>query len=441
MDIRNERAVLGAILLEPGKTMNIVKRYGLRPEWFMDTVCRSLWQVIDRLATEGKPIDPVIAWERMGREFPVEAQSATMQGFKVDDCIDACATSAHMLYYISVLRDQYRRTCGMEILTQGIADIRASEDLDETMSKIRFDLSKIQQVKPQSKSNDEVVSELKEQFKTAKQFGFSGVPSRWFPVQTLIGGYPHGKITIVAGRPKQGKTTYTINESLFLAKEGFPVGIISLEMNAGEILGNMAGDHANINMEHLRGGMSTEEEFERFSQAAGVISELPIYIVDHPQTISSLCVCARDLVENKKCRLIVIDYIQLIKSEGKQRNRQEEVAGWSNALTNLAKELNETSFIIVSQLSRQMFNEQKEGKKEPELHHLRDSGSLEQDAYMVLFVYQNPDAGEENIQDDAPTIIKVGARRGGKTGSVNLIFQKSRQRFETIQQHAKDQRT
>jgi replicative DNA helicase len=229
---------------------------------------------------------------------------------------------------------------------------------------------------------------------------------------------------MIAGRPGKGKTTMALNEVLHNGLNGIPGLVISIEMSKDEIIAKLISDLAGLNLKDFELGRATYADIQRFKLAGNVIEKLPIYIVDGNFTIEQICSTVREHVEKHGIKYVVIDYVQIISpSPGKKfQNRNAEVSYMSQQLIALGNDT-KAHLIVVSQLSRSYKTDEP-----PELHHLRDSGALEQDAYMVIFVYEDPDA-EGDFPDYTPSIMKVAKNRGGEVGEVRMRFNKKHSRF------------
>ena len=233
---------------------------------------------------------------------------------------------------------------------------------------------------------------------------------------------------MVAARPGEGKSTFANGLAAFTAKNKQAVGVWSMEMTELEWRENMVGANLSLEVKRFKEGNVSEDEMARFRQGLEDTKGLPLYIDDHTYTIDQLVASIRREVLDKCLHLVVIDYLGHIKTSAKAKEkRNEEVSGWSNSLTNLAKDFPDTAFVVLHQLNR---GSVMDGNKRPELHHLRDSGALEQDAYAVLFIYQDPDV-EGNSMGDAQTCIEIAKNRGGPKATATVFFQKSLQRFRT----------
>jgi len=265
-----------------------------------------------------------------------------------------------------------------------------------------------------------------------------GVRTGFRELDSMIGGLTNGSLNIIAARPSMGKTSFalTIAQNVALRGEGAGVAIFSLEMPAVQLVTRMLCSEARIDMNRLRQGQLTDRDFSRLVDVAGRISEAAILIDDTSDlTLMELRARARRLHAQHKLSLIVIDYLQLMSGPGGGKNggenRQQEIAQISRGLKGLARELN-VPVIALSQLSRAV---ESRPNKRPMLSDLRESGSIEQDADLVMFIYRdeyyNPHSDKAGIAE-----IIVGKQRNGPTGVVELQFHAQHVRFNDL---AKDE--
>jgi len=246
----------------------------------------------------------------------------------------------------------------------------------------------------------------------------------------MTSGRQPGDMIIVAGRPSSGKTSFALSIAENVAEKGYVVGIASLEMSKEQLVQRMLCSTARINLHRFRGGFLSREEWGRLAEALGRLAAYKIFIDDTPaMTALELRAKARRLKHERGLDLLIVDYLQLMATRGRFENRQQEVSAISRELKQIAKDLN-VPLIAVSQLSRAP---EARTSHKPQLSDLRDSGSLEQDADVVLFVYReemyNPTEENEGIAE-----IIIGKQRNGPTGSIQVAFVKEFTRFENLWQ-------
>ena len=247
----------------------------------------------------------------------------------------------------------------------------------------------------------------------------------------MTSGFQPSELIIVAARPSMGKTAFCLNVATQAAVDGFGVAVFSLEMSKEALVQRMLCAEARVDSQAVRRGTLRDPDFTRLARAAGILQSCPVWIDDSPAlTLLEMRSKARRLKVENDVRLIVVDYLQLMRSPEYSENRVQEISDISRSLKGLAREL-EIPVIALSQLSRA--SEQRGGERRPILSDLRDSGAIEQDADVVIFIhrpemYQKEDSEGNSLQGVAEVI--VGKHRNGPTGTVNLYFHKQFTRFD-----------
>ncbi|MBF0165968.1 MAG: replicative DNA helicase, partial [Magnetococcales bacterium] len=253
-------------------------------------------------------------------------------------------------------------------------------------------------------------------------------PTGFTDLDRLLSGLQKSDLLILAGRPAMGKTTLVMNMAANAAMDhNAPVAVFSLEMSKEQLATRLLASTARVDAQGLRTGRVRDEDYNKLVHAAQSLSQAPIYIDDSPAlSILSLRAKARRLKREKGIQLLVVDYLQLMQADGDQENRVQEISQISRGLKGIAKEL-DIPVLALSQLSRKV--EERPNKK-PILSDLRESGSIEQDADIVLFVHR-----EEVYKENDPSLaglaeVIVAKQRNGPTGTIRLSFQKQYTRFE-----------
>lgn len=254
-----------------------------------------------------------------------------------------------------------------------------------------------------------------------------GIPTGFSDLDKILGGFQRSDLVILAARPGVGKTSLMLGFALHAAEKRRTVGIFSLEMSAEQIVQRMVSSYSRIDAQRLRLGAIEDDEWGRFSEAIARLSELPIYIDDTPAAsplqVRTKC---RRLQSERGLDLVIVDYLQLMSADMRAENRVQEVSYISRMLKALARELN-VPVIAASQLSRAV---EQRADKRPVLSDLRESGSLEQDADVVMFIYRDDTNAESKEPEKANLAdIIVAKHRSGPTGSVTLYFNRSLTEF------------
>jgi replicative DNA helicase len=258
----------------------------------------------------------------------------------------------------------------------------------------------------------------------------TGVPSGFTDLDQLTSGFQPGDLVIIAARPSMGKTSLVLNIAQNVGRAGGAVGVFSLEMAKQQIFIRMLTSEAGIDGQKFRTGFLSEKDYGKLSHALGALAEMPVYIDDSPAIgVLEMRAKARRLMAATNLRLVVVDYIQLMQGRGRFESRQQEVAAISRSLKGLAKELN-IPVLALSQLSRAP---ESRGEHRPQLSDLRESGALEQDADVVLFIYRPEvyDRDQTKPEDEGLAEIIIGKQRNGPIGSVKLSFLHQYTRFES----------
>jgi replicative DNA helicase len=260
----------------------------------------------------------------------------------------------------------------------------------------------------------------------------TGVPTGFTDLDEMTSGLQPSDLIIVAARPSMGKTSLVLNIAQHVGtRTAMTVGLFSLEMSREQLFLRMLTAEARIDAHRLRGGFLGEKDWGRLSQAIGTLSETKIFIDDTPSigTLEMRAKCRR-LAAEHGLHLVIVDYIQLMQGRGRFENRTLELAAISRSLKGLAKELR-VPIVVLSQLSRAP---EARSDHRPQLSDLRESGALEQDADVVLFIYREDLYGDKNAPADAHGVaeIIVGKQRNGPTGVVKLAFIREYTRFENL---------
>jgi replicative DNA helicase len=345
-------------------------------------------------------------------------------------------TAANIEFHAKIVKDKaiLRRLieASTSIITEAYDGHSTANDLlDNAESKI-FQIS--QQRGDQGFTRiKEMLWPTMERIETLQRSGkaITGVPSGFQDLDELTSGFQTSELIIVAARPSMGKTAFCLNVATQAAVDGFGVAVFSLEMSKEALVQRMLCAEARVDSQAVRRGTLRDPDFTRLARAAGILQSCPVWIDDSPAlTLLEMRSKARRLKVENDIRLIVVDYLQLMRSPEYSENRVQEISDISRSLKGLARELN-IPVIALSQLSRA--SEQRGGERRPILSDLRDSGAIEQDADIVIFIhrpemYQKEDSEGNSLQGIAEVII--GKHRNGPTGTVNLYFHKQFTRFD-----------
>lgn len=436
-DLAAERAVLGAVLADNTLIADVAEV--VHPDDFASPQHSAIFAAMLKLDGSAKQVDHLT----LAEELKVLGHLAAVGGPAYLMTLDQGVPFTHnAVQYAEIVRDQALRrrlaNVGREIqemASQDSGDIEVV--LDESERKLFLLAEKRREGDLRAVSElMEHTLELLDKMK-ASSSGVTGLSTGYLDLDNQLTGLHAGELIILAARPGIGKTSLAMNIATHAALEEDPkaVAIFSLEMPADQLLMRLLASSARVDMKKLRGGRLTQNDEEKFQEMAGKLYNAPIYIDDSGGLSPfDLRAKARRLKQkDPRLSLIVIDYLQLMHQKGKVESRQLEVSEISRGLKQLAKEL-EVPIIALSQLNRKV-EERKGGK--PMLSDLRESGSIEQDADVVMFIHREDEGeggdGEEAAQSRTviPVELIVAKQRNGPVGSVDLVFLSEFTRFES----------
>ena len=309
-----------------------------------------------------------------------------------------------------------------KLLNESATKIKDAENIDIDIEKVIKELNKIEDREIKEESlKEQIIDTLDMIEKNMKNKNDYSLYTGMLDLDQLTCGLHNEELTIIGARPGMGKTTFALQIADYIAKKKIPVMFISLEMSEEQIITKLIAKDTRINSTKMRLGTLTDQEAVKVYEAGAELEEKPLYITSNLRTIQQIEVKARKLKNKKNIGLIIIDYIQLIKSSQKFNLREQEVADITRTLKLLTLEL-KIPIIGLCQLNRNAT------RQEPMLSDLRESGAIEQDADNVIFIYQ-----EEETDAAAPVVtIKLAKQRAGSTGKVNMIFRKVYSEFVNI---------
>jgi replicative DNA helicase len=429
-----EQAVLSAMLMDQDAIARAVEI--VDDSMFYAERHRRVFRAMVSITERGSVVDPLTLADELQRRGELEAAGGKDY---IGYLVDAVPTAANIEYHAEIVREKAILRTLIQVSTQVVHDAfsgmsTAGELLDQAESKI-FLVS--QQRKPDGFTRiKELLWPTMERIEALQRGGktVTGVASGFNDLDELTSGFQPADLVIVAARPSMGKTAFTLNIAQHAAiEDNVPVAFFSLEMSKESLVQRMLTSEARVDSQRLRRGMLRDDDFPRLARAAGILSSAPIWIDDSPGiTLLEMRSKARRLRADAAVGLIIVDYLQLMQGPSSAENRQQEVSMISRGLKALAKELN-VPVVALSQLSRAP--EQRTGEhKKPQLSDLRESGAIEQDADVIMFLYRQEmydgplDSNGNSLEGKAELI--VGKQRNGPTGNVNLYFQKQYTRFE-----------
>lgn len=429
-DDQAEKSVLGAILLDSSAIHNVTEF--LRGEHFYHKSHELIFEGMLSLFEQQKPIDVVTLRDQLKGDGVIKVIGG---GQYLNDLLDTVPTSAYVEHYARIVKDHYMKRKLIEISSKAVE--RAFSDtgdikvmMDEVESNI-FTLAQQHQYRefiPLKEILTESFERLEELQRTKD--GMRGIPTGFTALDHKLAGLQKSNLIILAARPGVGKTTFALNIALHAAfKAKQTVGFFSLEMSKEELVDRLLVGHADIDAWRMKTGKLSEDDNKRLIEAMGELSEAKIFIDDTPgASILEMRTKARRLKSEKNLGLVVVDYLQLADPGRKFESRTQEVSYISLGLKNLAREL-QVPVLALSQLSRSV---EQRGNNKPVLSDLRESGSIEQDADIVMFIYK--DSEGEDLLDTGKKIIKIdiAKHRGGATGEIEMMFRGDRVKFYDV---------
>jgi replicative DNA helicase len=428
--VEAEQSVLGAILIDRDTMIEIADF--LKPEDFYRQAHGRIYAVMLDLSERREPIDIVTVSEALERTGDLEAVGGRAY---LGTLSNSTPTAVHAAQYARIVerKSLLRNLIGAAGKIAGIGYEDPAE-IQEAIDRAESELFAVSQRRIGA-GFSELKSLLHDAYDRldylhAHRGEISGVRTGFGDLDTLTTGLQKSDLVILAARPSVGKTSFALNIAEHAAvKDRKSVGIFSLEMSKEQLVLRLLSSVSNIDSQRLRTGFLEELDFARIAPAMNSLSEAPIYIDDTPNiTTMELRTKARRLQAEAGVDLIIVDYLQLMQSSTTTRdaNRVQEVSEISRGLKALAREL-KVPVIALSQLSRQP--EMRESK-EPRLSDLRESGSIEQDADLVMFLWREKERGSDDQQTDGEVVkLKLSKHRNGPTGEIDLWFKKAQTRF------------
>ncbi len=426
-NVEAEQAVLGGILLDPEAIGRVAEM--LQPESFSLRSHQTIYKAVLTLHSEGKPTDLMTVTTWLSDQKLLEKAGGQLGLTRL---LDRTVSATNIDQYGLLISDKQTRR---NLIESAYEIIKLAEDtsqpLETVIQKSEEQIANISQ----GKSQQDLVSigeTLIDTFQEIEDRSESkippGVPCGFYDLDAMTGGFQRSDLIIVAGRPSMGKTALAVQFGFKIAKKGLPVAVFSLEMSKGQLVQRLLAGEAKIESTRLRSGNIQQDEWEPLTEAISKLAELPIFIDDTSNpTVNEIKKKAQKLqAENDgKLGLILIDYLQLM--DGGSENRVQELSRITRGLKGMAKDLN-VPVIVLSQLNRSV--EQRTNKR-PMMSDLRESGSTEQDADLIMMIYRddyyNPNSSEAGVAE-----IILTKHRNGPTGTVKLLFDSQFTQFKNM---------
>lgn len=430
-----EKIVLGALMID-SDAFSIVSEL-LHPDTFYEKRHQKIYNAIRSLNMNEEPVDMMTVCEQLKREGTFEEVGAPNYIIELTQLV---ASSANIEYHSRILAQKYVArqliSYASNIETKAFDE---AQDIDELMQAAEGSLFELSQknMRQDYTQIDPVVLQARELIQKAAENtgGITGVSTGYTELDKITSGWQLSDLIIIAGRPAMGKTSFALSLAKNIAIDNRDaVAFFSLEMNNVQLVNRLISNVCSVPGSKILNGQLTQDEWSRFDNNIGSMMGAPLYVDDTPGlSVFELRTKARRLVREKGVKLIMIDYLQLMNANGMKFNsRQEEVSTISRSLKGLAKELN-IPIIALSQLSRAVEQRPGEEGKRPQLSDLRESGAIEQDADMVIFVHRPEyyhiyeDSKGNNLKGMAQ--ICIAKHRKGATADVTLSFKGEFTRF------------
>ncbi len=432
-----EQAVLGGILIEKDAINRVLEFLSSEGVDFYSGVHAELFKGMVTLFEQNTPIDVVTLSDIFKESSALNAKGGVSY---IVELVEAVPTAANIAYYARIVKEKalLRKviTASSEIARLGYEEVESVESFIDDAERLIFDVSQerskqsVFALKDIIKDTFETIEKLYE-----KKTHITGVATGFNDLDKLTAGFQPSDLIIIAGRPSMGKTAFAVNIAEHASiKDNVPTAVFSLEMSKEQLVQRMLASKARVGLGKIRSGFLKDEDWPKLTTAVGNLYEAPIYIDDTPaQTVLEIRAKARRWKTEFDIGLVVVDYLQLIRGRRGIDSREQEISDVSRSLKALAKELH-IPVVALSQLSRR--TEQREGNR-PMLSDLRESGAIEQDADVVMFVYRECvykpcecEKGQCHCGQMRKADIIVAKQRNGPTDDINLTFFNEFTRFE-----------
>lgn len=419
-----EEAVLGALMLDKDALTNVVSI--LKPEAFYKEAHQRIFFAVQSLFSKSEPVDILTVTQELKKTGELEIAGGA---FYVTQLTNRVASAANIEMHARIVLEKFLQRELIRISTDTLQHaFEDSSDVFDLLNKAEQNLFSISQtnIRRDFEHVRPLLGETIKQIELARDQKFGGVPTGFTRLDAITGGWQKSDLIILAARPGTGKSAFVVSVARNAAVDfQKPVAIFSLEMTSIQLVSRLIASETELPADKLRKGELRDDEFHQLNAKIGKLTTAPIFIDDTPAlSIFEFRAKARRLKAQHGVSLIIVDYLQLMVSgqEGKG-SREQEVSTISRSLKAIAKEL-DVPIIALSQLSRAV--EQRGGSKRPQLSDLRESGAIEQDADLVMFIYRPDMAGitvdENGNSTEGMAEIIIAKHRNGRVGSENLIF-------------------
>lgn len=419
-----EESILGALLIDRNALTLVADM--LKPDHFYDPNRGSIYQAMIDLYQKREPVDLLTLADRLKKQKKLTQVGGSAY---IAQLAEKVPSSANVQTYAKMVKDDYVKRQLIQVSSRfGELAFDESQPLEEILDTVEQQVFGLSQ-QHLHKGFIHVKEALADSFDRLDELHKSdgnmrGLATGLRPLDNVLAGLQPSNLLILAARPGTGKTAFALNLAQHIAvKDKLPVGFFSLEMSKEELIDRLLVSEANIDAWKLKTGRLGQEEYDRLSDAMGVLAESPIYIDDTPgMSILEMRTKARRLAAEFGLKFIIMDYLTLARPSRNMESRVQEVAEISMGLKNIAKEL-KIPVLALSQLNRSV---EHRGSNQPQLSDLRESGAIEQDADVVMFLYREDSADIENIK------LNIAKHRNGAVGTIDLRFVGNKMKFFAI---------
>jgi replicative DNA helicase len=438
-----EQGVLGCVLLSPNDCVGeCVEKFKSGSEVFYDLRHQTIFETVVEMYDQREAIDIITLQQRLKDKQRLEEVGGLAY---LNSLPDMVPSAANLSYYLEIVLEKHVLRKMIQTCTEVLGRVYDHEgEVDALLDEVERDILRISETRVEGKT-DKIKDLVKKAINIiedyhARQGTLTGVGTGFADLDKMTSGLHGGEMIVIAARPSMGKTSLAMNiaESVAIDQK-LPVGVFSLEMTSESLVMRMLCSRARVNLRNVREGFLAERDFAPLTNAAGKLSNAPLFIDDTSgMSILQLRAKARRMWQQYGIKLFVIDYLQLIHSTARRaENRQQEIADISSGIKSLAKEL-DVPVIVLSQLNREM---EKDKSRKPQMSDLRESGAIEQDADLIGLLYKpgkiksggndEEEAANEDSNDAVAVNLLIAKQRNGPTGDVHLTFLKSYTRFES----------
>ena len=426
-----EQSLLGAMLLSPAAASDVIEK--IHAQDFYRKSHSRIYEAISKVFIDGEPIDPIVIAEELDKMGVLESVGG--RSF-IHTLMNFVPTAANAMHYAEILKRHSTLRSLIRVATD-IASIgyEAPDDLEAAIDKAEsliFDVSK-KRISERFSILEDLIAENWDRIDKlgASDTDITGLATGFTELDKLTSGFQPSDLIVIAARPAMGKTSFALEVARHVGvNEGKAVALFSLEMSKVQVAQRLLCSEAMVKSQHLRSpSRLTDREHQKLASASGPLSKARIFIDDTANiTIMEIRAKARRLMSREDVSLIIVDYMQLIQGGSRSENRQQEISEISRALKVLGRELN-VPVVAVSQLSRAV--ESRTDDRRPRLADLRESGAIEQDADLVIFIYRdekyNPETEDKGIAE-----IIIRKHRNGPTDTVRLQFKEDYAKFGNL---------